>query len=209
MTSYSGITIAPQIPDALSLRDRRRLTDDSGGTRLLVASLDVDQRSKLEEIARRKRLSRGCRRLGVVARRLVRGGSWWPAGRAGDRGGFAVFVAEGCRGRAAGRGDHGALPCPWRRIAGCRGVVVPVPEGCRAGRGEFSSRGAFPALSRGQLSVLRELSAVQARSLRVIMTKRWALGTARSTGSGSGRGPAPGPAMPPARAASRAGCMIM
>ena len=45
-------------------------------------------------------------------------------------------------------------------------VVVLVVEGFRVGGGEFPHDGGFSALSRGQLSVLRELSAGRTGSLR-------------------------------------------
>ena len=67
---------------------------------------------------------------------------------------------ESCR---AGRGG---LPGRWRRVAGFWSVVVRGAESCRAGGGEFPHDGGFSVLSRGQLSVLRELSAGQAGSLR-------------------------------------------
>jgi hypothetical protein len=45
---------------------------------------------------------------------------------------------------------------------------VLVPDSCRAGGGEFSSRGDLSVLSRGQLSVLRKLSAARTATLQVI-----------------------------------------
>src|SRR5262245_25093306 len=76
-------------------------------------------------------------------------------------------------GRVLGGGlsCDGVLSCWSWRVAvwvaeGCR-----VMECCRAGGGEFSSYGGLSVLSRGQLSVLRELSAGRTRSLRGIMNR--------------------------------------
>src|SRR5215472_12018137 len=69
----------------------------------------------------------------------------------------------GTRGRAAYRG---ALPCPWRTVVVCRRVVVLIAESCRVRRGEFSSYGAFKALSHGKPSVTRQVSATPTATLR-------------------------------------------
>ena len=85
-------------------------------------------------------------RAGVVAEMAPGGGSrrvvvcWRVAGR----------VAESCRVSGGGlswaescRAGPGGLPGGWRRVAGCRKVVVCGAGSCRAGQGDFSSYGVF------------------------------------------------------------------
>src|SRR5580658_6518181 len=74
---------------------------------------------------------------------------------------------EDCRGPSGGSGDRGGSPGPWRKVAAGRRAGVVIAESCRAGRGELPQHGALSALSRGQSSALRQLSAAWTASFRV------------------------------------------